>query len=120
MASLESTGAAGIQNRQGATQSTNLDEAERLNEEVNRLYNAGKYDEALSLAERALEIGEKALGSEHPTVATSLNNLAALYHAKGDYTKAEPLYQRALGIWEQALGPMHPQVATSLNNLAAL
>ncbi len=51
-------------------------------------------------------------------MATSLNNLAALYHAQG--TEAEPLYKRALAILEKALGPGHPLVATSLNNLAEL
>ena len=36
-----------------------------------------------ALARRALEIREKALGPEHPSVATSLNNLAELYRAQG-------------------------------------
>ena len=53
-------------------------------------------------------------------MATSLNNLAVLYHAQGKYAEAEPLYRRALGIREKALGPEHPDVATSLNNLAEL
>ncbi len=53
-------------------------------------------------------------------MATSLNNLAALYHAQGRYAEAEPLYNRALAILEKALGPGHPLVATSLNNLAEL
>jgi Tetratricopeptide repeat len=34
-------------------------------------------------------------GSEHPSIAGSLNNLAALYREMGDYAKAEPLYERA-------------------------
>ncbi len=53
-------------------------------------------------------------------MATSLNNLAELYHAQGKYPEAEPLYQRALAIWEKALGPEHPNVATVLENYAAL
>jgi len=53
-------------------------------------------------------------------VATSLNNLAALYDDIGAYGQAEPLYQRALKIYEKKLGPDHPNVATSLNNLAEL
>jgi len=43
-----------------------LQEARKLSAEVVRLYRAGKYDEARPLAERALEIREKALGPEHP------------------------------------------------------
>ncbi len=63
---------------------------------------------------------EGALGPEHPDVAQSLNNLAALYDDQGRYAEAEPLYQRSLAIWEKALGPAHPHVATSLENYAAL
>jgi tetratricopeptide (TPR) repeat protein len=50
----------------------------------------------------------KRLGPEHPEVATSLNNLALLYHSQGQYAKAEPLYQRTLAIYEKAPGPKHP------------
>ena len=38
-------------------------------------------------------------------MATSLNNLAELYHDQGQYAEAEPLFERALAIREQALGP---------------
>jgi tetratricopeptide (TPR) repeat protein len=50
--------------------------------------------------DRALDISEKALGPHHPAVATSLNNLAALYQAQGAYAQAEPLLDRALDIRE--------------------
>ena len=83
-------------------------------------HDLGRYAKAQTFYENALAIREKALGPEHPDVAVSLNNLAALYDAHGQYSKAEPLYQRALGIWEKALGPEHPRVATGLNNLAEL
>jgi tetratricopeptide (TPR) repeat protein len=96
------------------------EEARRLNQQAVELYQAGRYPEALSLAQRALEIDEKALGPEHPDTAVSLNNLAGLYDASGAFEKALPLYQRALKIREKALGPEHPDTATSLNNLAAL
>ena len=68
----------------------------------------------------SLAIAEKALGPDHPDVATILHNLASLYHAQGRYADAEPLYKRSLAIMEKALGPDHPDVATSLNNLALL
>lgn len=64
-------------------------------------------------------IFEKALGPEHPDVAPTLSNLAALYWTKGDYSLAEPLYMRALAIGEKTLGSEHVNVATTLNNLAA-
>ncbi len=94
------------------------------------LYQAqGKYAKAESLylralAEslylRALGIEEKALGKNHPEVATALVNLASLYQTQGKYAKAESLYLRALGIYEKALGKNHPHVATTLFNLASL
>lgn len=101
-------------------QTDDLEEAKRLNRQVIQLYNAGKYDEAIPLAERALAIREKALGAEHAAVAQSVNSLAILYEAKGDYGRAEPLYQRALAMREKLFGAEHPEVATSLNNLAGL
>ena len=64
------------------------------------------------MAEKALGIREKVLGKEHPDVAQSLNNLAALYESQGNYGKAEPLYVRSLAILEKVLGKEHPSVAT--------
>jgi len=75
----------------------------------------GGYADARPLYERALAIREKALGPEHPDVATSLNNLASLLSDQGDHAGARPLYERALAIREKALDE-----ANSLNNLAVL
>ncbi|HAA26653.1 MAG TPA: tetratricopeptide repeat-containing protein, partial [Cyanobacteria bacterium UBA8553] len=43
----------------------------------------GNYSQAEPLYQRSLAIWEKALGSEHPNVATSLNNLADLHWQQG-------------------------------------
>src|SRR5580658_3420397 len=79
--------------------------ADELNQRVVELYQAGRYAEAIPLAQRALAIREKALGPNHPAVAQSLNILALLYDGQGRYAEAEPLYKRALAIREKALGP---------------
>jgi tetratricopeptide (TPR) repeat protein len=102
-----------------ATSSTQaaLAEATRLDAIVDRLYDNGKYQDGIPLAERSLALRETARGPRHPDVAQSLNNLAMLYAAQGMYAKAEPLLARALDIRKQALGAMHPDVATSLVNL---
>src|SRR5207253_6971521 len=55
------------------------DEVNELNKKVIELYNAGRYAEAVPVAQQVLAIREKALGRDHPDVATSLNNLAVLY-----------------------------------------
>jgi esterase/lipase superfamily enzyme len=95
-------------------------ELDALNGEVIRLYNAGKYSDAVQIAEKATALTQKALGPDHPDVGQGLNNLAALYHVQGRYADAEPLYKRSLSIREKALGPDHPDVGQGLNNLAAL
>ncbi len=97
-----------------------VEAAQLLNKAAFYLDDRGLYAEAEPLYLRSLAIWEKALGPDHPDVATSLNNLAALYHNQGKYAEAEPLYIRSLAIREKALGPDHPDVATSLNNLAVL
>ena len=94
--------------------------ADDLNKGVIELYRAGKFAQAVPLAQQVLAIREKALGPEHPDVALALNNLAGLYDDQGRYAEAEPLYKRALAIYEKALGPDHPDVAQALNNLALL
>jgi tetratricopeptide (TPR) repeat protein len=63
---------------------------------------------------------EKTLGTDHPSVGTTLNNFAFFCHTQGDLIKAEPLYNRSLAIKEKALGPDHPSVAMTLANLAVL
>jgi CHAT domain-containing protein/tetratricopeptide (TPR) repeat protein len=96
------------------------DYPKQLTNQVIKLYQAGKYAEALPVARRSLELREKTLGHEHPEVAVSLNNLAELYRALDDYALAESLYQRALSIWEKSLGPQDGTLAQGLTNLAGL
>jgi tetratricopeptide (TPR) repeat protein len=80
----------------------------------------GRYAEAELHFHQALTIREKALGPDHPQVATVLKNLAMLYYVQDRYADAEPLFKRALAIREKALGPDHRYVATVLKNLAKL
>ena len=89
-----------------------------LNREVKELHRQGKYERAVVLAQKTLEVAMANVGPDHPDVATSLNNLAALYDTQGEYAKAEPLYKRSLAISEKALGPDNPNVTGSLENMA--
>lgn len=97
-----------------------LAEAKKLNDQAVKLHDAGRYDEAVPMAERALAIQESVLGQDHPDVAATVNNLAELYLAKNDYTRAEPLLLRALAIREKMFGTDHSDVASSLSSLAEL
>jgi len=102
------------------TQSDELAEAERLAQQVEQLYNQGKYQEAIPLLERVLSIRRKILGQQHLDVAVSLNDLATLYYNQGLYKEAEPLFQQALELRKRLLGEEHLDVAASLDSLATL
>ncbi|MEE8511990.1 MAG: tetratricopeptide repeat protein [Acidiferrobacterales bacterium] len=58
----------------------------------------GRYGEAEPLYKRSLAIREKALGPDHPDVATSLNNLARLYSAQGHHDLTLEHVRRASAI----------------------
>ena len=64
--------------------------ARLLNQTGFWLNERARYPEAKPLYQRALAIREKALGPEHPDMATSLNNLALLYNNQGRYADANP------------------------------
>jgi CHAT domain-containing protein len=97
-----------------------LHDARKRFEEALKLQRAGKYDEALPLAERALEIRETLLGTEHHDVAAAIGCLASIYLGRGEYVKAEPLFKRAIDIRVKTLGNDHPDTAASLSNLGEL
>ncbi len=68
-----------------------------------KAYQQGNYPEAEKYLAAAVKEAE-GFGPQDPRLATSLNNLAGLYHAQGKYAEAEPLHKRALAIREKALG----------------
>ena len=96
-----------------AARAGGLEEARRLDAEVDRLRNAGRDDEALPLAERALRIREKALTPDHPEIAIALRTLAMVYVSKKEKARAEPLFQRYWSIREKLVGPA-PETASPL------
>ncbi|HZJ70631.1 MAG TPA: tetratricopeptide repeat protein, partial [Planctomycetota bacterium] len=58
----------------------------------------GDYDEGVKTAESVLRAYEESLGPNHPSVADTLQNLAAAYLAQRKLDKAEAAEQRALDI----------------------
>lgn len=92
----------------------------QLNREATALYKQGNYGEAIAHTKQAISLIEKALGPDHPDIATSLNNLAALYAALGRYHEAELHHKRSLAILEKVFGPDDPFTATGISNLASV
>lgn len=83
-----------------------------------KFYLTGAYAKAQSLAEHALDLREKTLGSSHREVANALSLLGVICTARSDYNRAEGLLQRALVIDKRNLGPEHPAVAEVTDDLA--
>ena len=67
--------------------------------------------------ERALQIGEAALGPDHPDVGTPAQQPRPRAAGPGGPAGARDQFERALQISEAALGPDHPDVGTRRNNL---
>jgi hypothetical protein len=70
--------------------------------------------------EKALKSDMESLGPEHPSVATSRNNLAYVLKELGDSEGARSNWEEALRIWEKVLGPDHPHTMYVKNVLAGL
>jgi len=77
----------------------------------------GLYPDALTVAERSLETRRSLFGTEHESVAASLNSLGEVRRRIGDYRAAERAHHEALELQRRLFGPEHESVATSLNYL---
>ncbi|MBR0955124.1 CHAT domain-containing protein [Bradyrhizobium canariense] len=85
---------------------------------INALMSAGRYSEALPLAQGMVASLEKSdTGRE---LAAALNNLGQVHAGQGHDDLAEPLYKRAIMLMEKSLGLETPLIGAELTNLAAL
>lgn len=78
---------------------------------------AGDFARADERLREALGLQEASLGVDHPSLASTLNNLAVVSETLGRYDDAERFYRRAYAIASVALPPSDPLVATSRENL---
>ncbi|MFT4121017.1 CHAT domain-containing tetratricopeptide repeat protein [Bradyrhizobium sp.] len=85
---------------------------------INALRSAGRYSEALPLAQAMVALLEKTSNSRD--LAAALNNLGQIQSDQGHDDQAEPLYKRALALMEKGTGLDSVEIAPVLNNLAAL
>ncbi len=83
-------------------------------------YQAGRYAAAEPLMVAAQEVLEQQLGADHPTVAQSYFDRAALYASLDRLQEAETLYRRALEVRRRRLGDAHPATGQSLQMLGIL
>lgn len=85
---------------------------------INALMSAGKYSEALPLAQGMVASVEKSDNGRE--LAAALNNLGQVHAGQGRDDLAEPLYKRAIALMEKSLGLETPLLSAELTNLAAL
>jgi CHAT domain-containing protein/tetratricopeptide (TPR) repeat protein len=94
-------------------------EAERLRKRAQQLCGAGKWPEALPLAEKSVAIRERLLGKDSPGYAAGLSKLADVCAGLGQTERALALYRQVVEIRRHCLGENHPVYAQGLHNLAA-
>ena len=82
-------------------------------------YHEGDYELAERELRAVIELRRRLLGTRHPELARSLDNLAETLRQRGEFAEAEQLAREALAMRSELLG-RHADVATSLNNLAVI
>ena len=105
---------------QSTQESPELKEATELTNSVVKLFSEEKFDEALVLVKRALEIRERLLPRTDPRVVQSLGYLGDLYMSKRDYDNARKTFERLLLIQEERFGPTDVNHAFVFDRLAVL
>jgi len=73
--------------------------------------NQGRLDEALALAERALEVLTEADGPTAPTTALAHERVGSIHHVRGETAKAATYYERSIELIADRYGSEHPDLA---------
>lgn len=81
-------------------------------------YELGKYDDALSLYQRALKSMETTLGPDAPGTSVARMNLAGTYERLGQSALAQPLYIRSVNSLERVRDDQPARLGDALANLA--
>ncbi|MBI2267264.1 MAG: CHAT domain-containing protein [Armatimonadetes bacterium] len=100
-------------------QGPGLEEIPKLRQELVAHVEAARFEEAIPVAEKMLEIRKKNLGYTHPDTATSFLNLADCYKEAGDFAKADPLYRQSVLLHKRVYGSKHKRTATALAHQAS-
>ena len=67
---------------------------------IGNVYNSqGQYERALEYYQKSLEIRIRVFGSDHPDVAVSYENLAAVYQTQGNHVQTKEMVTKAYHIF---------------------
>jgi serine/threonine protein kinase len=93
----------------------------RLRFTVGKTFEAlGEYDKAESNLRRAIDVGERELGPEHPETLRSKVELANVHREQARYDESEALLRETLAIRRRVLGPEHPQTLETMTSLVSI
>lgn len=98
--------------------SADLTEAATLSDSAVKLYNEGKYKQALKPGKRALEIMDATLPADDKRVIDAVSNLAAIHLKLNNLKEAEALYKRILVADEKGPGADSLKAANTIEMLA--
>jgi hypothetical protein len=104
-------GAQTIGASQSAKPEEQTQEKQRLAKQVEELRQAGRFQEAVPLAERLLELERRAGGETTAGVAEALSRLAELHELQGDWSRAVARCKEVLSIRERVDGKDHWRTA---------
>ena len=91
-----------------------------LNQQTHRLFEEGKYHDAIPLSEKAIELAKRIYGPKIPKRRVTLTIWPFYISQWASTPKPSRFTQEALRIRQKMLGPEDPATAKSLNDLADL
>ncbi len=110
--------ALGMSQRLGGGESADV--AATLYQIVRLRRDAGRLDEAVALARRALEIYQHIGEPQNPVVADLWNALGGIFSVRTQWQDAEQAIRKAIEVDRAARGADHPDVGTNLGALARI
>ena len=96
-----------------------LDQRMEAYDQFRKLFETARFDEALPLAQRVVELSEAAANRENER-PIAYNNLAATQYQLSDYAGAEFNYKKSLALLEESQGISSPRMIVPLAGLGAV
>ncbi|MGB5133088.1 MAG: tetratricopeptide repeat protein [Steroidobacteraceae bacterium] len=96
-----------------------LDQRLEAYDQFRTLFEAARFDEALPLAQRVVELSETA-GNREKELPIAYNNLAATQYQLSDYAAAETNYKKSLALLEENQGMSSRRMIVPLAGLGAV
>ena len=96
-------------------------DAERIsaNQQFREAFDAKRYDEALPLAQKVVDMTEEQYGKDARALVNPLTNLGTVHYRLKDYPSAEKEYQGAVDILEKTAGTTDRQLLRPLQGLGS-